>query len=156
MWGQWVYIILIQQKFGPDSFWNLYLRYMLFCTQFSPTPPFDICWHMKFAFTPYLKSAVHVRLEFIQNLKGVFCGWAALTAHVSAKFLKCLLIKAAQRNGLSVMQSENDPGTYMSASQAILCSLRYINLQKSICSDDIGHTPLLKDSGRSNRISKGT
>uniref|UniRef100_A0A8B9W185 Adhesion G protein-coupled receptor B3 n=1 Tax=Anas zonorhyncha TaxID=75864 RepID=A0A8B9W185_9AVES len=63
-----------QQKFGLDSFRNLYLRFMLFCTQFSPTPPFDICWNMKFAFTPYLKSAVHVRLEFIQNLKGVFCG----------------------------------------------------------------------------------
>lgn len=58
MWGQWIYIIyiiLIQQKFSPDSLMNLYLWYVLFCIKFSLTPPFEISWHVKFSFVSLLE-----------------------------------------------------------------------------------------------------
>lgn len=58
MWGQWIYIfniILIQQKFSPDSLMNLYLWYVSFFIKLSLTPPFEISWHVTFSFVSLLE-----------------------------------------------------------------------------------------------------
>lgn len=141
MWGQWIYIfyiILIQQKFSPDSLMNLYLWYVLFCIKFSLTTPFEISWHVTFSFVSLLEIC-YSHKTWINSKSQRESQWKSCVYSVS--HWCCAFEKSANKSCLeewSVCETVREWSRYLNIGilEAILD--RGLGLQHSTGSNDTG------------------